>query len=29
MQVEGNRVVRAEEVNNILNYEYISDDETS
>jgi hypothetical protein len=28
MQVEGNRVVRAEEVNNVLNYEYISDEET-
>ena len=27
MQVEGNRVVRAEEVNNVLNYEYISDEE--
>lgn len=28
MQVEGNRVVRAEEVNNVLNYGYISDEET-
>ena len=28
MQVEGNRVVRAEEVNNVLNCEYISDEET-
>lgn len=26
MQVEGNRVVRAEEVNNVLNFEYFLDE---